>query len=77
MSISIRFFASLADSLGAREATVEFRPGMAALDAWRAATARAELPGRVLVAINREYADPSAVLRDGDEVGFFPPVTGG
>jgi molybdopterin synthase sulfur carrier subunit len=28
-------------------------------------------------AVNQEFADPSTVLRAGDEVAFFPPVTGG
>jgi molybdopterin synthase sulfur carrier subunit len=30
-----------------------------------------------LVAVNQEMASRSTVLRDGDEVAFFPPVTGG
>jgi molybdopterin converting factor subunit 1 len=28
-------------------------------------------------AINQEFADPSSPLHPGDEVAFFPPVTGG
>ena len=28
-------------------------------------------------AVNQEFADPSTVLNAGDEVAFFPPVTGG
>ncbi len=32
---------------------------------------------KVLVAINQEMAKPDASLKDDDEVGFFPPVTGG
>ncbi len=31
----------------------------------------------VRCAVNQEFADPDAVVRDGDEVAFFPPVTGG
>lgn len=34
-------------------------------------------PQQVLVAVNQEMVKPDAVLNDGDEVGFFPPVTGG
>jgi molybdopterin converting factor subunit 1 len=33
--------------------------------------------GSLLVAVNREYAAPGTPLRDGDEIAFFPPVTGG
>ena len=28
-------------------------------------------------AVNQEFADPATVLSAGDEVAFFPPVTGG
>ncbi|MEJ2567238.1 MAG: MoaD/ThiS family protein, partial [Gammaproteobacteria bacterium] len=31
----------------------------------------------VLIAVNMEYTDGSRVLKNGDEVAFFPPVTGG
>lgn len=29
------------------------------------------------VAVNQQLADAQAAIRDGDEVAFFPPVTGG
>ena len=29
------------------------------------------------VAVNQRLADPQAAIRDGDEIAFFPPVTGG
>ncbi|WP_456446281.1 molybdopterin converting factor subunit 1 [Thiolapillus sp.] len=31
----------------------------------------------VLAAVNQEMAQDGTPVRDGDEVGFFPPVTGG
>ncbi len=33
--------------------------------------------GSLAVAVNREYARPNRVLRDGDEVALLPPVSGG
>ena len=32
---------------------------------------------RVLMAVNQEMAEADQTIRDGDEVAFFPPVTGG
>lgn len=34
-------------------------------------------PEQLLVAINHEIAELDSALNDGDEVAFFPPVTGG
>jgi molybdopterin converting factor subunit 1 len=33
--------------------------------------------GSLAVAVNREYAQPTQVLQDGDEVALLPPVSGG
>lgn len=33
--------------------------------------------GTIRCAVNHEFADTATVLRPGDEVAFFPPVTGG
>ena len=32
---------------------------------------------RVMMAVNQEVADLTTSVKDGDEVAFFPPVTGG
>jgi len=34
-------------------------------------------PAMVRAAVNQEFATPGTSLQDGDEVAFFPPVTGG
>jgi molybdopterin synthase sulfur carrier subunit len=44
------------------------RPGFAAALA---------APGVVRAAVNQDYAEASDPVRPGDEVAFFPPVTGG
>jgi len=33
--------------------------------------------GKLLVAVNHGYAKGDAAIKSGDEVAFFPPVTGG
>jgi len=32
---------------------------------------------KLLVAVNHEYAKGDVIIKSGDEVAFFPPVTGG
>lgn len=36
-----------------------------------------ERPGVIRAAVNQDYADPDHPVKAGDEVAFFPPVTGG
>ena len=45
-------------------------------DVWRMAAGDRPFD-EVLCAINQEYAQADARVSDGDEVAFFPPVTGG
>lgn len=40
---------------------------------WQSALMRPNL----LAAVNQEYAKPDCAIKVGDEVAFFPPVTGG
>ena len=77
MTITVRFFASLRESTGHRETAVDDARVETAGDAWRLATGGQPIPGNVFVAVNLEYAHLGAPVRAGDEVAFFPPVTGG
>ena len=77
MSVTVKYFASLAEQLGRREDTLTVAPQMTATSVWCQATGAEALPANVLVAVNQEYVDPSERVSDGDEVAFFPPVTGG
>ena len=36
-----------------------------------------QTPNKPLVAVNHIFAETSSPITDGDEVGFFPPMTGG
>lgn len=75
MPVEVKFFASLRESLGRSEITLDSASTVA--DAWSQATDNAEAPTNLLVAVNLDYADMQRVVKDGDEVAFFPPVTGG
>jgi molybdopterin converting factor subunit 1 len=37
----------------------------------------ADVAPRTIISINKEFADPQSRLSEGDEVAFFPPVSGG
>lgn len=76
MSITVKFFASLREQVGQSETTLTFSPAMSVLQAWQQATTLA-LPDNTLCAINMEYVSVDSSVADGDEVAFFPPVTGG
>jgi molybdopterin synthase sulfur carrier subunit len=77
MSITVKFFASLRESLDKSEAILDTTDIRTAKDAWQAATENHDPLPNMLVAINMEYANLDAAVKDGDEVAFFPPVTGG
>lgn len=76
MTISVRFFASIRERLGRAEAHVDPATVTCAADVWAHVT-DLPMPPNTLVAINQEYATAAQPVRDGDEVAFFPPVTGG
>ncbi|BAZ93156.1 molybdopterin synthase sulfur carrier subunit [Thiohalobacter sp. COW1] len=77
MWINVKFFASLRELMNRAETRVELPEGGSVEDVWLAATDGREQPANVLAAVNMEYVDFSAPVSDGDEVAFFPPVTGG
>lgn len=77
MSIKVRYFASLGERLGRTESNLEFISGMTVKDVWRQETSDMPMPDNILAAVNMEYAKLDDAVKDGDEVAFFPPVTGG
>lgn len=77
MSITVRFFASLRERVGRAEARLEAAGPLTARDVWDRAAGSLVMPANTLVAINMEYAPVDRPVVDGDEVAFFPPVTGG
>jgi len=75
MSIQVKFFASLRDKIG--KADIELDAAKDPAEAWVLATDNAPRPDNILVAVNLDYARFDTPVKDGDEVAFFPPVTGG
>jgi len=77
MTIQVLFFASLREQLGRAEYELDGVEGLRVLDVWNQATDDADWPANIICAVNKEYCDPEDPVTDGDEVAFFPPVTGG
>ena len=83
--IRLLYFASLRDRLGSSGEELELPDniqdiaGLKTLlaqrgEVWEEVFAKDEL---VLAAVNQEMAQADNTIQDGDEIGFFPPVTGG
>lgn len=77
VSIRVKFFASLRERLGRGEASLQVPAGSSVAEVWTQATDETAIPERLLVAVNMEYVDWRQSVNEGDEVAFFPPVTGG
>ena len=83
--VTIIYFARLREALGMSSERLELPQGVRDLDSLRAVlTARggawaSELAGSkpVRAAVNQDMAQGDTRIVDGDEIAFFPPVTGG
>ena len=75
MTVTIKFFASLRERFNQEEVRLAHTPATVA-DAWQAVV-HAPRPANTLAAVNHEYVGFDHPLHTGDEVAFFPPVTGG
>lgn len=77
MSIKVRYFASLGERLGRSESDLDFTQALTVRDVWCKDTREETIPDNLLAAVNMDYAALDDLVHDGDEVAFFPPVTGG
>ena len=78
MNIHVLFFASLKEHLGKAEMQLEISSIQTVATLWEMLSAGKEaLPTQILYAVNHQYVHADYQLKDGDEVAFFPPVTGG
>jgi len=77
MSISVQFFASLREQVGKQQLSLAFDKPLEVSTVWSLASDGQDMPTNTLCAINMEYVKNNALVKDGDEVAFFPPVTGG
>ena len=84
MNVKVLFFAGLREALGVGSESLALPPGVGTTGALRDLLAARGEPWPALattknlrVAVNQQMVGLDAAVKAGDEVAFFPPVTGG
>ena len=85
MKVKVLFFASLREQLGRSQEDLAFSASVDTVEKlrkhlWaRGGAFEKAFAGKALVrcAVNQEMVQEGAPIKAGDEVAFFPPVTGG
>lgn len=81
MSVTVRLFAIFRERLGRSTLPLETAPGETVQVLWERVVAErpdlAALRAVTRFAINGEEAAPDTPVREGDEIAFLPPMSGG
>src|SRR5713226_9019643 len=81
MRVKVLFFGMLKDIVGSAEEQLNITDGAHLANIFDHYAGRfprlREMASSIKLARNREFADGSAGVSDGDEVAFLPPVSGG
>jgi sulfur-carrier protein len=85
VKVKVLFFAALREQLGTSAEEIELPPGVSTVAALRnhlsrrGGTYEKAFGGKTLIrsAVNQDMVQATARIKAGDEVAFFPPVTGG
>ncbi len=81
MRIKVKLYSAVRDIVGAKEENLDFEEGTTVgtllEDYIRRFPQIARYRDHLVLSVNKEYGAPSRALKDGDEVSFLPPVSGG
>ena len=84
MGVKVLFFAGVREALGVGSESLDLPAGVGTVGALRDLLAARGVAWAVLAttknlraAVNQQMVGPDAPVQAGDEVAFFPPVTGG
>jgi len=81
MKVKVILFAVFRDIIGRKEEELDLEPGTTVqklLDSYISRFPQmARFREHIILSVNKEYGPPGKVLREGDEVSFLPPVSGG
>jgi molybdopterin synthase sulfur carrier subunit len=78
MSITIKYFAGLRELLGRSQDELDLEGAeLTVSQVWQRLHPGRSIPKSTLAAVNRQHVPLEHRVENGDEVAFFPPVTGG
>jgi sulfur-carrier protein len=85
VKVKVLFFAALREQLGSSAEEMELPSGVSTVAGLRNHLVKRGGPyekafgGKALIrtAVNQDMVQPTAPIKTGDEIAFFPPVTGG
>ena len=81
MRVTVRLFARLRELAGRGEIERDVAPGATVRSVWESLIAEhptiAPYAESMSCAVNADYARMTTAVKDGDEVAFLPPVSGG
>ncbi len=79
--VKVKLFAAFRDIVGKKEEDLDVKDGITVQMLLEDYIRRFPQMGRfrehIILSVNKEYGAPGKVLREGDEVSFLPPVSGG
>jgi len=78
MQVSVKYFASLRELVGEASSVIDVEENTPVSELWQSIIESKNIEfDNVMMAVNMEYVKSEYQLKSGDEVAFFPPVTGG
>ncbi|WP_019625370.1 molybdopterin converting factor subunit 1 [Thioalkalivibrio sp. ALJT] len=77
MTVRVHYFARLREELGRSSEEAELPAGGTTVGGLWQQLHQGTPPERLMAAVNQEQAGLDTPVSDGDEVAYFPPVTGG
>ena len=77
MPIQVKLFASLKEDIPNALSEVTAAQAETVADVLFAATSLDDIPAHIVASVNHSHEQIDSPVKDGDEVAFFPPITGG
>lgn len=81
MRVKVKLYSAFRDIVGSKEEDLDLQEGSTVQslleDYVRRFPRLSRYREHIILSVNKEYGAPTRMLREGDEVSFLPPVSGG